>query len=295
MQAVNVVYHSGAVMAWGLDMAAARQTNLHGAMQLLRLTHQHLSLTRFVQVSGFLVMLPNYLRDLGIDADGRNTDWPAVYKDVGGYEASKLETHFAIKHLAAELGVPLTVIHPSLVIGHSQSGEISLTQDYAKTVGNLLQRKLPLVPRGAIPMIAVDELTAFMARIIDVPEAIGQEYVLASSDTRSLKDTLTICAQTAHVPAPYGTLPMGVFKALSQIGWLARLLEIEAETLSFIRSERPDLTQTHAMQQQLGLSLAPLTHTLQHTTRYLLAERRAKNSAHPADGGTHRAWSRSSV
>ncbi len=268
MREVSVVYHAGAVMAWGLTMAAARQTNVLGATTLLRLARQHLALERFVQLSGFMLTLQPHLRRLGITAEG-SADWPAVYAQVGVYEASKFEAHFAIKQLAAALGVPLTVIHPSVVIGHSQSGEIATQQDFAKTLTNLLQRRLPLVPRGNLPMIAVDELTAFMALIPDVAESAGAEYVMAHADSMTLYDALTICAQTARVPAPFAALPMGFFTALGRIRWLARRFDIEPETLSFIRPERLDLAASHAMQQRLGLPSVPLAHTLRQTTRYL--------------------------
>ncbi len=268
MHDVTVVYHGGAVMAWGMTMGDARQTNVIGSTQLLRLAQQHFQLARFVQLSGFMLTIEPHLRALGIDAAG-HADWPAVYRQVGAYEASKFEAHFAIKHLAQKLDVPLTVIHPSVVIGHSQSGEIASNQDFAKTVTNLIRRKLPLVPQGSLPMIAVDELTAFMAQISDVPESAGQEYVMANRDSLTLKQALTLCAQSAHVPAPYGVLPMGFFQALSKIRWLARLLEIEPETLSFIRQESLDIRASQAMQLRLGLSEFPLANTLHHTTRYL--------------------------
>ncbi len=278
MQAVSVVYHSGAAMIWGMDMAQARQTNLHGSTQLLTLAQQHLTLRRFVQVSGFLVMLPHYLQRLGIGADGRDVDWPAVYAQVGAYEASKLDTHFAITHLAARLGVPLTVIHPALVIGHQPSGEIALGQDFPRTLGNLLRGKLPLVPRGNMPMIAVDALAEFMARIIDTPDAVGQQYVLAHRQQLSLKDALHICATAAGVRAPYASLPVGFFKALGRMPLLARLLDINGEALNFIRPERlssETLQATYAMQQQLGLTEIPLADTLVRTTHYVQAQQAA--------------------
>lgn len=268
MHRVTVIYHSGAVMAWGMTAAHARLTNVTGSTQLLRLAHQHLHLERFVQLSGFMLTIAAHLRSLGISSDG-TADWPAVYRQVGAYEASKFESHYAVKQLAQQLAIPLTVIHPSLVIGHSHSGEISTTQDFAKTIANLLRRKLPVAPKGSLPMIAVDELTAFMAHVVDVPESAGMEYVMANRETLPLIEALSVCAQTAGVPAPYGTLPVGFFKALGRSRWLARLLDIEPETLNFIRHESLDTTASHAMQQRLGLAESPLTDTLARTTRYL--------------------------
>ncbi|XGU18956.1 SDR family oxidoreductase [Rhodococcus sp. 3Y1] len=60
--------------------------------------------------------------------DPTTVPWPddhrtAVYKDLGAYEASKVESDAIFQARALKHGVPWTIVNPSSVIGDSATGE----------------------------------------------------------------------------------------------------------------------------------------------------------------------------
>jgi dihydroflavonol-4-reductase len=271
MQSVQVVYNCGGLFHWGMQVEHARAVNVQGAVRLVELTAQHLKINQFIHVSGFTLAIRDHMNELGIntDLDGTQMNWTSVYQKAGAYEGSKLEAHFAVKRTAQALNIPLSIVLPSGVIGHSQTGEISTSQDIAKTIIKLLQRKLPIVPKGYLFMVSVDELTHFMAHIADFPESIGQEYVLSSANPLNLKAALSICAESAHVPAPFLSIPVPMLKLIAKIPPLARFLELELEMLNFIRTEPLDITATIEMQRKMGLVGTTLMDSLKNSTRFL--------------------------
>lgn len=279
MAEVTVVYHSGALFAWGLANDEARLVNVQGAVTLLTTAAQHLQLKRFVQVSGYMLTMNAHLQQLGIrDEDmndhGAKINWDAIYQQVGAYEASKLEAHFAIKRTALKLNVPLTVIHPATVIGDSDRGEIPSNQEFNRTLTDLSKGKLFAVPGCdgyRLPLVRIDYLTQFMAHVTDYPETAGQEYLLADANTPSLKSVLTLCAKHVGIPAPKINVPIPVLKTIVRWSWLGRQLGMTSEMLHFLRQEKLDTSATNKMAHAMGIQQGDLVAALSQTTRYVMA------------------------
>jgi hypothetical protein len=58
------------------------------------------------------------MQRLGIDHQrAEHTGWITVYKRAGGYEASKLESHFAVIRYMQEQQADYTIVHPAPVCG----------------------------------------------------------------------------------------------------------------------------------------------------------------------------------
>ncbi len=89
----RVVFHLGAHFAWGLTLEQSRAVNVEGAKRVALLAAEQNS--RLVMIGGYMLQNHEHLRRIGIDPHHpQRTDWPALYRHVGGYEASKLEAHF---------------------------------------------------------------------------------------------------------------------------------------------------------------------------------------------------------
>jgi thioester reductase-like protein len=277
MAAVTVIYHTGALFAWGLKEEEARLVNVQGAVALLTAAAQQLSLSRFVQVSGYMLTMTEHLHKLGISGDGSKTDWPAIYQRVGAYEASKLEVHFAIKRAALALKVPLTVIHPATVVGHSESGEIAPNQEFSRTLTDLIKGKLFAVPDGGgyrVPLVTVDYLTEFMAHVADYQETVGNEYLLADDQTPTLKAALTLCAQHAGFSAPRVSVPVPLLQQIVRWQWLGQKLGMTSEQLHFFRTEALDTAATTYMANKMGVPEMALNKALTQTMNYVVAQPR---------------------
>lgn len=115
----SVVFHLAAAFSWGLTMERARAVNVQGALRVARLAAS--LRVRLVMVGGYMVQNFAFLTRIGVDYDcPANTDWPAVYSRVGGYEGSKLESHFAVIRYMQQAGADYTIVHPATVCGHSE-------------------------------------------------------------------------------------------------------------------------------------------------------------------------------
>ncbi|HEX5362074.1 MAG TPA: SDR family oxidoreductase [Fluviicoccus sp.] len=283
LAAVTVVYHSGALFGWNLPEEQVRAVNVTGATGLLEAAASRLSLQRFVQVSGYMLTFPGHLASLGIHGDGSGVDWPAVYRRTGSYEASKLEGHFAVKRAAGRRGVPLTVIHPATLAGHAGTGELPDTQEMARSIDDLLAGRLPAVPGGGgyrLPLVSLDYLAVFMARVADYAEAAGREYLLADPATPDLKAVMQVCAREAGVKAPAMRVPVPLLRRLAGWSWLSRQTGLTREKLDFLRREPLFTAATDEMARRMGLTPPPLASVLAAASRYRLLQQRHQPPAH---------------
>jgi len=272
MQQVTVIYHTAALFAWNLEVNTARQINVTGVLTLLKLAQQHLQIERVVQVSGYMLSIEQNIRQLGINNEGKHPDWLQVYRQVGVYEASKIEAHFAIKRWATEENIPLTVIHPATVIGDSQTGELASTQGFYQSLVDLFAGKLTAVPAGQgyrLPLVSVDYVTRFLANVIDYNQSIGQEYVLADNKTPDLKTVLTICARSVNVVPPRFVVPIPILRILLKSSWVAQTTGLSTEILHFFRQESLSVDTANQLAMKMGLSQVDLTQALAKTTQFV--------------------------
>jgi nucleoside-diphosphate-sugar epimerase len=271
LQAVTVIYHAAALFGWNLSEAQARQINITGVLELLTLASAKLQLQRLVQVSGYMLSIKAHLRNIGIKEEG-TTDWARVYQQVGVYEASKIEAHYAIKAKAAVLQIPLTVVHPATAIGHSQTGEVAANQAFFQSVHDLLQGKLPAVPGGQgyrLPLVSIDYLAQFLARVADYPQAAGQEYVLADDSTPDMKAVLTVCAQAVQARPPRINIPLPLLRKVMAWPWLARQTGLSPEMLHFFRKERLDVASANQLASMMKLQQPRLPEVLARTAHFV--------------------------
>ncbi|MCB1660199.1 MAG: SDR family oxidoreductase, partial [Pseudomonadales bacterium] len=273
MANVSVIYHSAAMFGWNLSEQQARQVNVKGVLELLTLAQQKLSLKQVVQVSGYMLTMTQHLQKLGIEGLAENANWAKIYQQVGVYEASKIEAHFAIKRLSTQLNIPLTVIHPATVIGDSDSGELASQQPFYQTLLDLKAGKLFAVPAGQgyrLPLVSVDYLTQFMAKVIEYPQAVNQEYVLADNTTPNLKQVLTVCAKAVAVKPPVLAIPIPVLKRLLAVDFIAKKAGMSLEMLHFFRQESLAIENTQQLASQMGLNLPNLSVALQQTAQFVI-------------------------
>lgn len=270
MRALTRIYHSGALFGWNLAAEQARAVNVSGAVSLLETAAANLALERFVQVSGYMLTLPGHLAALGIAGDGAATDWEAVYRATGAYEASKLEGHFAVKRAAAQLDVPLTVVHPATLAGHGASGALAEGQEMARTLDDLAAGRLPVVPGGAgyrLPLVSMDYLAAFMAGVADAPDTAGREFLLADASSPPLKTVLGWAAAAMGRRGPVLAVPTPWLVRLAGWDWLSRRTGMTREKLAFLRREPLDTREADRVAAVLGLRHPPLQKVLEAVAR----------------------------
>ncbi|MFF4990386.1 alpha/beta fold hydrolase [Streptosporangium saharense] len=230
---VRDVYNSAARFAFGLDAAQARAVNVTGAVNVADWAAARGSLRRLVHVSGY-----------------RISGGPADYRRDGAYEASKREGDAAVRARARELGVPLTVVNPSTVVGEDQFiGLASLVRD-------LWRGRLPLLPGDRetfLPVVDVGYLARFMAEVPGHEETAGAAYWVLDDATPNLPELVGLLAAHLGVRAPRATVPVSLVRRLPRA-----LTGADPETLSFLSGDRYETAPALAFAERAGLRMPPV-------------------------------------
>src|SRR5262245_4557559 len=184
-------YHLGAAFAFGLDPGVTREINENGTRRLLELAVRASALRRFVHISGF--RLAHAPKD------------EAGLRRLGAYEASKIRADRLARAFAQDRGLPLTVVHPGTVIGDSRTGETTLFWGFSDLVRDLFFGKVPVVPGGKrhwMPLVCVDLLASFLAKIPELPESEGAEYFLLDDTSPTMEELFERITRYLGVTTP---------------------------------------------------------------------------------------------
>jgi pimeloyl-ACP methyl ester carboxylesterase/nucleoside-diphosphate-sugar epimerase len=260
-QTARNFYHLGGIQGFGLIKASTEHINTGGAKEMFRLAQGSSRLNRFVLVSGFRIKV---FHDRGMD--------PGDIK--GNYEASKLRADRWVRQTAAAENVPVTFIHPGVVIGDSQTGETTqFGMNFFTTLEDLWHGKVPAIPgspRHWLPMTAVDYLAAFMARIPEVDWSAGEDFTILDEATPPLGRLLQQAAATMGVKAPTRYVPIPLLTFLLKAG-LSKLTGQDPEALHFIDTRQYDVSAANEAAAEMGLTTPDLGHALQANISYQLA------------------------
>ncbi|MFD0852407.1 SDR family oxidoreductase, partial [Actinomadura adrarensis] len=156
LRSVRDVYNAAALYRFGLGRDEAHQANVTGALNVLHWAAARPQLRRLVHISGYRVSVDASL-PYPVPEDQRS----ALYQRHGAYEASKREGDAAVRTVAAQQGIPLTVVNPSGLIGHSVTGEAGQYIGLADLAERLWTGRLPALAGSArtfLPVVTVDHL-----------------------------------------------------------------------------------------------------------------------------------------
>lgn len=250
LSGVRDVYHLAARFGFGLSVDEARRANVEGTLHVAELAASLPRLRRFVFVGGYRMTRPPAALS-GLRAPYDAVTIARVYAAHGAYEASKHESYAALKQLATARGLPLTVVHPSSVIGDSRTGRTTQLTGLAETVEQLWNGTLPALAGTAdtfVPVVTVDHLADVLASVPLDPATLGEELVVLDPRTPNLPALIGRVAAHLGVPAPRWTLPAALVRALPRA-----LTGLDPETLHFLSEDRYDTTSTDAHLARMGL------------------------------------------
>ncbi|MBS7562481.1 SDR family oxidoreductase [Pseudomonas sp. RC4D1] len=271
LRQARVVFHLGAHFAWGLSLEQSRAVNVEGAKRVALLAVEQNS--RLVMIGGYMLKNHEHLQRIGIDpCSAQQTHWPAVYRRVGGYEASKLEAHFATLELMSAKGGEITVVHPATVCGHSRTGHILDGQPLVELIRNLIQGKLTAVPGTAkhwLPLVTVDYLVELMVVSAFDPAMVGQELLALDEQTPNLQELLVQVAQPLGLKPPRHHISLRLLKLLLSIPPVARFMNTKPEALDFIQTTRFDMAAVEQFAKSHGIAKPDIRQSLQHTATFV--------------------------
>lgn len=250
---------------FGLPRAEAHAANVDGALHTLHWAAGLTGLRRLVHLSGYRV---------GRDAAPRHplpaAEADALYARLGAYEASKQLGDAAVRVTAARLGVPLTTVNPSSVIGHSVTGEAGQYIGPAELVRQLWAGRLPLLPgtsRTFLPVVAVDHLARFLAAVPEHDDGPARAHTVLDPATPPLPELIALLADHLGVPAPRRLVPVGLVRRLPRA-----LTGADPETLSFLSEDTYDTASADRLARAAGLHHPPVAELLRRWATRLVAD-----------------------
>jgi len=274
VRGVRDVFHLAAAFSFGMDAAAARATNVGGTERVATWAASQPGLRRFVHLGGYrATALPRWLAGTTYPLSERLR--ARLYASHGAYEASKLESYLAIRARAP--GLPLTVVHPSTVIGAAATGETSQVTGLGETVARLWRGELPALvgtARTFVPLVTVDYLAELMATVPEHASLLGQELCVLDPSTPRLPLLVRAIAAHVGVAAPTRTLPRGLVARLPRA-----LTGIDREALTFLVEDEYDTSSADAHAATVGLARPDLRAATERWATHLIATRFGEDPA----------------
>jgi nucleoside-diphosphate-sugar epimerase len=260
LNSVRDVFNTAGTYRFGMGRDEAERANVDGALNVLRWAGTRPHLRRLVHVSGYRV--------------AETLPYPAaedrlarLYRRYGAYEASKREGDAAVRAIAGQEGIPLTMVNPATVIGHSVTGEAGQYLGLAELVRQLWTGRLPALPgtrRTFVPVVTVDHLARFLAAVPEHDHEPYRAHWVLDDATPELPELVALLARHLGVRAPRLLLPVGLVRRLPRA-----LTGADPETLTFLSEDRYDTSSADAV----GLSHPPVADALRRWADRLVADR----------------------
>ncbi|MFD0694480.1 alpha/beta fold hydrolase [Paenibacillus sp. GCM10027628] len=233
-QTADVIIHAGGPMDILLGEDEARTVFLQAAEEMLGLAeeiHKRKGLQHFIHLVGF---------KSPFNDDNIHSPDPIIARleQEPPYERMKFLADLLIRQGAKQAGFPLSVVHPSVVIGSSEHGETVQTGGLGILVKSTARKMMGIVPGGAshwLPLVHVDHVASFLGALAHETHPVAGTYYLLDEkkESPSMTELVTGITKELRVSKPIGSIsPRILSKVLgSPIG---RKLGIPKESLDFI-------------------------------------------------------------
>jgi thioester reductase-like protein len=177
---VDVVVHAAAVTDFNRTDGTLEATNIEGTRNIVALAEAadavlyHVS-TAFIGVGGTV---------------GRG-------EGAAGYAASKVQGEDVVRRAS----VPHVILRPSVVIGDSETGEMSTFQGLHQVVQGLFNGLVPIIPFDAawpIDFIPNDVVADCIATVVEKRVTEGEFWLAAGDRALRLDDAMDVAVAWAH-------------------------------------------------------------------------------------------------
>lgn len=263
---VTEIHNCAGSFRFGMPAAEARNVNVGIVERLVDFAAELPNLQRILHISGYRVG----------GQDPTSVPWTAehreaVYAELGGYEASKVESDAIFQARALARGLPWTVINPATVIGDSVTGESDQHIGIATTIEEMWHGTATALPAGKdtfVPVLTVDYMAAFMAATAIDPEGAGKSYWILDDATPPLGDLFTHVGRHLGAKVPRLRIPVGVIKRLP-----ASLTKADPETLGFLSTDRYPTGPANELASRHGIPMPDVHLSLDRWADHMAAHR----------------------
>jgi len=266
VSSVTEIHNCAGLYRFGMSPDEARSANVGIVTRVVELADALPQLQRVVHISGYRVG----------GQDPATIPWSdahraAMYRKLGAYEASKVESDAVFQAHANQRGIPWTIVNPSSVIGDSVTGESDQHIGLAATIEQLWNGTATALPGNGttfLPVVAVDYLAAFMAAAAVDPDAEGRAYWILDDATPPLADLLAHVGRHIGAKVPRVRVPVSVISRLPS--WITKA---HPETLTFMSSDRYPTESAAALADRHRLAMPDVRVSLERWADHLVARR----------------------
>jgi nucleoside-diphosphate-sugar epimerase len=182
-------------------LAAFRAVNVQGTLNLARQASAS-GVKRFVFISS-----------VKVNGEATHKGRPFTAEDLAApqdaYGISKMEAEQGLRQIAAETGLEVVIIRPTLVYGPGVKANFAALM-------RAVQRGYPL-PLGAVhnqrSLVALDNLVDFIITCITHPQAANQSFLVSDGQDLATTELVRGMAQAAGVPARLLPVPVWALQA----------------------------------------------------------------------------------
>jgi nucleoside-diphosphate-sugar epimerase len=160
---------------------------------------------------------------------------PPAFKNF--YEETKYEAEVLVDSLKAE--VPVTIIRPGIVKGHSKTGE-TIKFDGPYFIMNFIDRLsfMPFLPRlgkgdTVVNLVPVDYIIEATTYLTLADKGAGKTYHLTDPKPYKVSELYEMMMAELLQKQPKGSVPLGLAKAGLNFRVLRRYLGVEKEALDY--------------------------------------------------------------
>ncbi|MEK4424225.1 SDR family oxidoreductase [Solibacillus sp. FSL K6-1523] len=164
---------------------------------------------------------------------------PAAFHNY--YEETKFEAELLVDDLKLEL--PITIIRPSIIYGHSQTG---VTQKFdgiyfLLNAVEYFKSKLVIPQLGSkhtlLQMVSIDYVAKTSVRLCLLPEAVGETLHITGSQPYTAAQIYQEIVKEMTGKKPFCPLPLGIAKAMLEQSNIRKLMHVKPQTVDYLDYE----------------------------------------------------------
>ena len=268
---IEVLWHLAAIYDLAVPRELAWKVNVHGTAMVNDFVRTLPNLKRYMYFSTAYVAgtREGLLREDELIR-------PRAFKNY--YEETKYEAENRVEDLKAE--VPITIIRPGIVRGHSETGE-TIKFDGPYFFLNMVDRLkcLPFIPyvgqsKSAINVVPIDYIMDAVTFLVDEPSAEGKTLHLTDPNPHPMQEVYRTMVKLLTNHYPKGRLSLALARKSLQVPFVRRKLGVEQETLDYLTwNAEFDTTEAVAILQKGSITCPDFIQTMPTMIEFYVAHK----------------------
>lgn len=257
---IEVIWHLAAIYDLAVPRDIAWKVNVHGTAIVNDFVRTLPNIKRYMYFSTAYVAgtREGVLREEELIR-------PSAFKNY--YEETKYEAELRVEDLKAK--VPVTIIRPGIVRGHSETGE-TIKFDGPYFFLNMVDRLkcLPFIPyvgqsKSTINVVPIDYVMDAVTFLFDEPSAVGRTLHLTDPNPHPVQEVYRTMVKLLTNHYPKGRLPLALAKKSLQVPFVRKKLRVEQETLDYLTwNAEFDTTEAVGILQKGGITCPDFIQTM---------------------------------